>query len=175
MTPVVHSAVGLLGWQLSDSEKNIKTLFLFVLVSNLPDIDFLLFVFFKSGDVQIHQWLTHNIFFITFFTLPLFFFFKARRERIALLLVAFSHLLLDLVIIDPVPPIGIRIFYPAWNRLFNFGFFPNFLRGGVSDIFSWHNLMTVSLEVLCFVLPILAFCGGQFFSQLRKERFWNIK
>lgn len=40
VTPLVHSTIGLLGWQKSGSEKNIKTLFLFILVSNLPDIDF---------------------------------------------------------------------------------------------------------------------------------------
>ncbi len=31
VTPILHSAIGLLGWQKSGSEKNIKTLFLFIL------------------------------------------------------------------------------------------------------------------------------------------------
>jgi membrane-bound metal-dependent hydrolase YbcI (DUF457 family) len=174
LTPIVHSAVGLLGWQIAANKRNIKTLFLFVLISNIPDIDFLIFMFVKKEGTQIHQWLTHNIFFIALFSILMFFFFKARRERITLLLVAFSHLILDMIVIDPVPPIGFRVFFPVWDRLFNFGLFPNFLRGDKGDIFSWHNLMTISLEVLCFVVPILIIFGRKFKIQLTRKEFWKI-
>ena len=105
VTPIVHSAIGLLGWQKSGSEKNIKTLFLFILVSNLPDIDFLFLLLMGSGDLQLHQSYTHNIFFIGLVTLFLFGVFKTGRERLSLFLVAVSHLVLDLIIIDPVAPV----------------------------------------------------------------------
>ena len=171
----MHSTVGLFGWQLSDSEKNIKSLFLFVLISNIPDIDFLLFMFFRSEEARIHQGYTHNIFFIIFITLLMFIFFKTRKARITLILVAFSHLLLDAIILDPVPPIGFRIFSPLWDRLFNFGFFPNFLRGGLRDVFSWHNFLTVSLEILFFVIPILLICARPLAIELKRKEFWKIK
>ncbi|MCK4835930.1 MAG: metal-dependent hydrolase [Candidatus Aminicenantes bacterium] len=174
MTPIVHSAIGLLGWQKAASKKNIKTLFLFVLISNIPDIDFLIFLFVDGKGLQVHQSHTHNIFFIGIFTFLLFFFFKKKKERLALFLVSFSHLVLDLIIIDPVPPIGFRVFFPVWNKLFNFGFFPNFLRGGFADVFSLPNLMTISMEVLCFVVPILYLCGKEVKVHIKKKEFWKI-
>jgi hypothetical protein len=174
VTPIVHSAIGLLGWQKSGSEKNIKTLFLFILVSNLPDIDFLFLLLMGSRDSQLHQSYTHNIFFIGLVTLFLFGVFKTGRERVSLFLVAVSHLVLDLIIIDPVAPVGFRMFFPLWDELFNFGIFPNFLRGNLSDIFSWHNVKTVTMEVVFFVLPIFYLCGSDAALQLKKKEFWKI-
>ena len=55
MSPVVHSSVALLGWQKSAENKNIKSLFLFLLISNLPDIDFIFSLIFGkmvSGDKE---------------------------------------------------------------------------------------------------------------------------
>lgn len=170
MTPIAHSAVGLLGWRFSDGEKSLRTLFLFILVSNIPDIDFLFYLFDREGS-RIHQLHTHNVFFIGFFTLLMFLFLKTRESRIALTLVAFSHLILDVIIIDPVPPIGFRIFYPVWDRLFNLGFFPNFLRGGIGDIFSGHNLLTVSLEILVVVAPVLFLCRKHSAVRLKKKGY----
>ena len=173
MTPLAHSAIGLLGWQKAVSEKNIKTLFIFVLCSNLPDIDFLIIPLLRSGDMQFHQSYTHNIFFIGLVTLILFNVFKTGKARLSLFLVAVSHLVLDLIIIDPVAPVGIRVFFPLWNKLFNFGFFPNFLRGDLGMVFSWHNLMTVALEVSLFALPVLYLYGTKTMRLMGKKKFWN--
>lgn len=174
MTPIVHSAVGFLGWQISASRKNIKTLLLFILISNLPDFDFFLFLFVGKKELQLHQSYTHNLLFILFFTLVFFLFFKQKRERITLFLVSLSHLLLDLIIIDPVDPIGFRLFFPFWDQLFNFGFFPNLLRGSIPEIFSWHNVVTISIETAVFVVPILFFYQKELRSHFRNEEFWKV-
>jgi len=174
VTPIVHSAIGLLGWQKSGVKMNLKTLICFILVSNLPDVDFLIIPLLGSVDMQFHQSYTHNIFFIGLVTLILFSVFKTGRARLSLFLVAVSHLVLDLIIIDPVAPVGFRVFFPLWNRLFNFGFFPNFLRGDLIRIFSWHNLRTVVLEVFFFALPVLYLYGTKTMSLVRKKEFWKI-
>jgi membrane-bound metal-dependent hydrolase YbcI (DUF457 family) len=174
MTPIVHTAVGFLGWQNSASKKNIKTLLLFILISNLPDFDFFLFFFIGKKELQLHQSYTHNFLFVVFFTLVFFFFFKQKKERIALFLVSLSHLLLDLIIIDPVDPIGFRLFFPFWNRLFNVGFFPNLLRGSISEIFSWHNVVTISIEMAIFVVPVLLFYRKELRFYLGKKEFWKV-
>jgi membrane-bound metal-dependent hydrolase YbcI (DUF457 family) len=70
-------------------------------------------------------------------------------------LVGFSHLLLDFITIDGVPPVGIRLFYPLNDSFFNGGFFPNLLRGSLDRVFSYHNVITLSVEIGVFVLPLL--------------------
>jgi len=174
MTPIVHSAVGLLGWQKTVSKKNIKTLFLFILISNFPDIDFFLFLFVGKKELQLHQSYTHNFLFVGFLTILFFLFFKQKKERIALFLVSLSHLLLDLIIIDPVDPIGFRLFFPFWDKLFNFGFFPNLLRGSIAEVFSWHNFITISLEIIIFGLPILFYYRKELWFHFRKKEFWKV-
>jgi membrane-bound metal-dependent hydrolase YbcI (DUF457 family) len=174
VTPIVHSAVGLVGWHKAVSQKNIKTLFLFILISNIPDIDFFLFIFFSKQELQLHQSYTHNIFFISFFTLFLFLLFRTNKERIGLFLVSFSHLILDLVIIDPVSPVGFRLFFPLSDKLVNFGFFPNFLRGSFGELFSWHNMVTISLETTFFVIPILVISGREIKYRFSQKEFWKI-
>jgi len=44
MSPVAHSVIGLLGWQKFSEIKTLKTLLIFILVANLPDIDFVGYV-----------------------------------------------------------------------------------------------------------------------------------
>ena len=106
--------------------------------------------------------------------LEFFLFFKQKRERITLFLVSLSHLLLDLIIIDPVDPIGFRLFFPFWDQLFNFGFFPNLLRGSIPEIFSWHNVVTISIETAVFVVPILFFYQKELRSHFRNKEFWKV-
>lgn len=124
--------------------------------------------------MQFHQSYTHNIFFVGLVILILFTIFKTGKARLSLFLVAVSHLVLDLIIIDPVAPVGFRVFFPLWDKLFNFGFFPNFLRGDLGTVFSWHNLWTVVSEVSFFAFPILYLYGAKTMSIMRKREFWNI-
>lgn len=174
MTPIAHSAIGLLGWQKAATRKNIFGVFLFLLIANLPDIDFVLSGFSGQPELQIHQSYTHNIFFIGIFTLPFFMIFKTRKERVALFLVSYSHLLLDVIIVDRVAPVGIRLFFPVSEKLFNLGFFPNFMRGKINEVFSWHNLVTIFLEIVFFVFPVLLISGKLVKRSFFNKKFWTI-
>ena len=158
MSPVTHSAAGLLGWQMAAEKKNLKTLFLFILLANLPDLDFVFYLLLGEKIVGLHQYFTHNVFFVGLTALAFWPFFKTKKERLVLLLVAFSHLGLDVLTIDGVPPIGFRLFYPCSQQLFNFGIFPNLLKGTWGEVFSWHNLQVVCFETLLSLVPLfLAF------------------
>jgi len=175
MSPVGHSSVALLGWQKSTPNKNLKTLLLFLLISNLPDIDFLFSLFIGKKTAAIHQYYTHNIFFVCITALLFFPFLKQKKERIGFFLVAFSHLLLDLLVIDMVPPIGFRIFYPLSNQVFNFGIFPNMERDNLAAIFVLQNLWVLALEAAVFLVPVLLYYRKEFESYIKQKKFWELK
>ncbi len=175
MSPIVHSSVALLGWQKSAENKNLKTLFLFMLISNLPDIDFLLSLIFGKKTFGLHQYYTHNVFFVCFTVLLFFPILKQKKERIGFSLVAFSHLLLDLIGIDMVPPVGFRLFYPLSNRFFKFEVFPSMKRDNLAALFSLHNLWILALEVAIFLVPVLIYYRKEFRSYLKQKEFWELK
>ncbi|MCP5108731.1 MAG: metal-dependent hydrolase [bacterium] len=157
MTPIGHSGIALLGWQKSTQTKNIKTLLLFLFIANLPDIDFLFFLVIGKKAFSIHQYYTHNVFFVLFTALLFFPFLKEKKERIGFTLIAFSHLLLDLITVDGVAPYGFRLFYPISEKLYHFGFFPNVHKENLSAMFSLHNLWLAALEAAIFLAPMLLF------------------
>lgn len=163
MSPVAHSAIGFLGWQKSASQRDLKSLAIFVLVSNLPDIDFLLFQMLAKTGENLHQFYTHNLMFTLLVPLCFFPFLRHARERLALVLVSGSHLLLDIIMVDPVAPIGFPVFLPFWERSFNLGIFPNLLRNDVGAVFSLHNAAVIGLEVLIVVVPVLILCRRDIF------------
>jgi len=163
MTPIAHTSLALLGWQVCAAKKTVKTLLFFVLLSGLPDIDFLF---------GRHQVFTHNIFFALLAPLPFFYWFRQKRERIGLYLVSFSHLILDLLVIDRFQPIGIPLFYPLVNRYFNLGIFPSMERGPIPGIFSTHNLVVLLLENLIFLLPVLLYFRRSLPAQWQTA-FWS--
>ncbi len=174
MSPIVHTSVALLGWQKTAENKNIKTLFLFMLISNLPDIDFLFSLISGKKTFGLHQLYTHNVFFVCFTVLLFFPILKQKKERTGFSLVAFSHLLLDLIGIDMVPPIGFRLFYPLSDRLFNFGVFPS-LERDITNIFSLHNLWVLTLEIVIFLVPVLIYYRKEFRSYLKQKEFRELK
>ena len=127
MSPVAHCGMGILGWRYFSGQKNYKTFFLFLLIANLPDLDFIINIFL---------------------------FFKNKKEWLGITLVAYSHLLLDILVIDRASPIGIRLFYPLSDKLFNIGVFPHLLRGNFAEIVSISNFLIILLEAALFILPL---------------------
>ena len=163
MSPVAHAAIGFLGWGKFASRRNMRTLAVFILVANLPDIDFLFFLIVGKVGHNLHQFYTHNLMFtllVPFFFFPLL---KESREKIALVLVSVSHLFLDILMVDPVSPIGFPVFYPFWDRVFNLGIFPNLLRSNTASIFSAHNAAVIGLEIMTVVVPVLLMCRKEIF------------
>lgn len=164
MSPIAHSGIALLGWQKSTAQenKNIKTLLLFLLISNLPDIDFLFFPVIGNKAFTTHQYYTHNVFFVGMAVLLFFPFLKKKRERIGFSLIAFSHLLLDLVTIDAVAPHGFRLFYPVSEQLFHLGFLPNLHKKNLAEVVSLHNLWVLAFEAAIFLVPVLLYYRKEF-------------
>lgn len=157
MGPVAHSSFGYLGWKLSDRRDRRGYGFLFLFIALLPDIDFLLAFIFPGAGI-VHQVFTHNIFFAGLTAGIVLLLFKPLRRRWWLVaMVVVSHLLLDLLVRDPVPPLGIMLFYPLWKEPLNLGIFPNLWRDGLEEIFSLHNLLVVILEFVILILPVWVF------------------
>lgn len=170
MSPVAHTALGALGWQWFAKEKKITSLGLFILISNLPDIDFI--VFFITNGVHgfsLHQLYTHNLFFVSITALLCWPFLSGKKERWGFLLTAYSHLLLDFLTIDGAPPFGFRALYPVSDTLFNFGLFPNMIKANMAEVFSLQNVLVVCFEIAVFWLPLLLIYRKTFAGYFRKR------
>ena len=170
MSPVAHSAIGLLGWQKFSEKKNLKTLLIFILMANLPDIDFAFYLFLGEKALNLHQYFTHNVFIVVIAAIACWPLFKAKSERIGILLVAVSHLLLDFLTIDRVAPKGFRLFYPFSSQVFNFGIFPNLLKDNWAEVFSFHNLLVISFETAFFLLPVFLVYRREFAGYLKEKQ-----
>jgi hypothetical protein len=158
MTPLSHAAVGLVGWKYADRRHDLKALIIFAVVSCLPDADFVLYPLLGKPAWLLHQRYTHNIAVALVSAFIFFPFLKAARARIGLVLVAVSHLVMDLVVVDTLPPIGFRPLLPFSGALLNFGVFPYVKRGTLAEVLSVPNLIAIGLELVLFVLPALILC-----------------
>jgi membrane-bound metal-dependent hydrolase YbcI (DUF457 family) len=175
MSPIAHSGMALLGWQLAARRKNLLTFAIFLAAANLPDIDFLArFVFGPTG-ISLHQYYTHNVLFVGLSTALLSLLLPPGSDRWGLLLVGFSHLVLDIIMIDLVRPVGIRAFYPFSGALFNFGFFPYLERGSLKAMASLRNLEVMALETAVFVLPVVVAFRKRLVREIGSRAFWSVR
>lgn len=158
MTPLPHAAVGLAAWKIASRREDARALLIFMFVSCLPDIDLLFYHLLGRPEVFKHQLYSHNIFFALLSALVFFPLLKTPRERAALALVALSHLVMDVFVVDDVAPVGFRPFWPLSKLLVSFGFFPYVRRGTPAQVLSAENLFAFGLEMALFVVPALIFC-----------------
>lgn len=171
MSPIAHTGAALLGWQKTAHKKNLTTLFFFILIANFPDIDFLFFFVIGKKAFALHQYYTHNVFFVGVSTLLFLPLLKSRRERIGFTIVGFSHLLLDLLVIDAAAPFGFRLFYPLSNRLFYYGITPNPAKAGLADILTLQNIWVLVFETVVFIVPVLLYYRKAFTGYIQKREF----
>jgi hypothetical protein len=171
VSPLAHAGMGLLGWQLADRRKTAGTLTLFVLASNWADVDFLFSAFFGNRGLFRHQYYTHNVFFILLGCAFLSLLLPRGKSRWGLILAGLSHLPLDVIVVDTVAPIGIRIFYPLSDALTNVALFPFLERGPWRVLFSPRNFFVLGLEFLVFVLPVLFVFRRSLASRFRDPEF----
>ena len=141
-----------------------KLVALYLFAANAPDLDFLpgLFV----GDLgRYHHGPSHSIAFAILFGLCAGAFFSRRMHAFVIAFSLYlSHVLLDYLVQDPSPPLGVRLFWPfsheyymapfAFYRPFNYP--GSFAEPMISIVFSFHNLLTLLTEIL-FLLPVLVF------------------
>ena len=141
-----------------------KLIILCVVAANAPDLDFLPGLF--AGDLgRYHHGPSHSIFFAVLFGILAGTLFS---RRVYAFVMAFSlylsHVLLDYLVQDPSPPLGVPLFWPfsheyymapfAFYRPFNYPV--SFAEPMISIVFSFHNLLTLLTEIL-FLLPVLVF------------------
>ena len=172
MSPVAHTGLGLLGWELAASRKTWRSLGLFVLASNLADADFLFALAFGPRPLFAHQWYTHNLFFVLATSGLLALALPKGKDRFGLVLTGLSHLAVDLVVIDTARPIGFRLLYPFSGALFNVGLFPYLERRPAGAVVSAKNMAVLALEAAVFVVPVLVLYGRRFRGYVRERQFW---
>jgi len=158
MTPLPHAAVGLVAWKYFSRREDLKALAAFLLVSCLPDLDFVLYNLFGRPRIFSHQLYSHNILFVVITALAFFPLLKSAKERRGLVLIALSHLVMDVFVVDDVPPIGFRPFWPVSRLLVSFGFFPYVRRGTLEQVLGRENFVAFGLELAIFVLPAFLLC-----------------
>ena len=139
-----------------------KLIILCVFAANAPDLDFLpgLFV----GDLgRYHHGPSHSMIFAVLFGIFAGALFSRRVYAFVLgFSLYLSHVLLDYLVQDPSPPLGVPLFWPfnhqyymapfALYRPFNY---PTSLAEPVlSTVFSFHNFLTIMMEIL-LLLPLL--------------------
>ena len=173
MTPIAHTAVGIGGWLAGTRKPVAGGLLAFVLAANLPDADFLLRLIPACKRSLPHQVVTHNLFFALLSVLLFLPLIRDLRERWLLLAVAFSHPLLDLFVVDTVPPIGFPLLWPLSRRLFHVGGFPPLLRGDLNTLLSPANLVTLLLEIVVFVGPLWLLAGKRLRGLAGNPDFWR--
>ena len=174
MSPIAHSGMALLGWQLAARRKNVLTLGIFLAAANLPDVDFLLGLVFGRTRIPIHQYYTHNLAFVVLTVGLMSLLLPAGRDRWGLLLVGLSHLALDVIVIDLVRPVGIRALYPFSDALFNFGFFPYLKRGSLKAMATVRNVKVLALETAVFVLPVVLAFPRRLAREFGSRGFWSV-
>jgi inner membrane protein len=135
--------------------------------ANAPDLDFVpgLFV----GDLgRFHQGPSHSITFAILFALVACpFFSRPLRAFVIGFSLYLSHVLLDYLVQDPSPPLGVPFFWPLSDKYYMapFAFFSSFDRpdtlaaAAIPAFFTFHNFLTISIEVLC-LLPVLLFVSA---------------
>jgi len=173
VSPIAHSAIGLLGWQLAASRKNIKTFILFLFAANLADADYLLYLFHRPHRFYIHQYYTHNIFFVMIAAALLSLFLSRGKDRLGLILVAVFHLVQDILVVDRGWPRGIRLFYPLSDKFVNFGIFPS-LTGRFLHFLTARNIFVIGLETLIFVVPVVLIFWKKWGREFGRRDFWTI-
>jgi membrane-bound metal-dependent hydrolase YbcI (DUF457 family) len=174
MSPVAHAGMGLLGWQVFDRRKSLGTLVLYILAANLADIDFLLYVVIGPKPLFIHQYFTHNFLFVLIGCGLLALLLRNGRSRWGLLLTGQSHLLLDIIVIDTLKPIGMRLLFPFSDTYYNLGFFPYLRHGTWKVMLGPGNLLVLGLEFLCFVLPVVWAYRRPLSRRFASGAFWRI-
>jgi inner membrane protein len=135
-----------------------------VFAANAPDLDFLPGLL--AGDLgRYHHGPSHSIAFAVFFGILAGAFFSRRIYAFGMgFSLYLSHVLLDYLVQDPSPPLGVPLFWPFNHEYYmaSFAFYRAFNYPGslaepiISTIFSFHNFLSMMTEVL-FLLPVLVF------------------
>jgi membrane-bound metal-dependent hydrolase YbcI (DUF457 family) len=166
-SPVGHSLMGYIIYRMAGRPAKVRSwpeIAAYLFDANAPDLDFVpgLIV----GDLgRFHQGPSHSITFAILFALVMCpFFSRPLRAFVMGFSLYLSRVLLDYLVQDPSPPLGVQVFWPFSDKYYMapFAFFSSFDRpdtlavATIPAFFTLHNVLTISIEVL-FLLPLLLF------------------
>ena len=144
--------------------------------SIVPDFDFVPGL--VVGDMRaFHHGMSHSFAFAILFGVVMFVIVRllhsslARRAAIVGTLAYASHVLLDLVSVNP-GTLGVALFWPASNALFGvnlhvFGYF-HYTDEGISSVLHWSNLLPLMREAIVLGLLVI------FLAQKRPRRHGSL-
>jgi inner membrane protein len=153
---------------------------LYLFAANAPDLDFVpgLFV----GDIaRYHHGPSHSIAFAIFFGVCAGAVFSRRFYAFVMgFSLYLSHILLDYLVQDPSPPLGVPLFWPFTHEYYiaPFAFYRavnypvNFDEPMMRIVFSFHNFLTLLAEVV-LLLPVLAIVSYCRRSSLGCDTVWS--
>lgn len=164
-SPVGHSLMGFIIYRAavgSTTSVDWRLLSGCLFAANAADLDFLAGLLVGEG-AKFHHGPSHSISFGLLFGVVSSLFLS--RRLYAFLLSSglyLSHVVLDYLVQDPSPPLGVPLFWPFSNDYYmaSFAFFPRFdyavttFPEFLTATFTLHNLVTMSTEIL-FLLPVL--------------------
>jgi len=170
-TPIGHSLMGYIIYserKYANWDLTWKDSLLFIIVANLPDIDFVP-GFFTGNPNQFHHGMTHSIGFMILVgsLCGIIYYLKKHQHFLRYFsifsIVYFSHLVLDFFGKDTRFPFGEQLFWPISSIyvMSPVGIFRDVSKASSSDIFiqsllNWHNLHTIIVEA-AILLPLLWF------------------
>ena len=181
-SPIGHSLAGCAIYAGTNDNYTIswKTLFLYILVANLPDFDFIP-GFLLGAPNSFHRGVSHSLGFAFLFgiVLGLLVARNTTTQRFFKNILIFSglyfsHIFLDLFSMDTSIPIGEKLFWPVSNEYFSapFHFFLDIKRKVSSNyefittLFSFHNFLAILIEI-AVLIPVLALVS---FRKRRRNR-----
>ncbi len=150
-TPVAHSLAGaciaVLAARRLPAARAMPVAATIMLAANLPDVDYAAVARGREFMEQFHQGAVHSIGFVATATLPLAFLLRRRigfaRAWLLLAAAGLTHLLLDLVVVDRKPPVGIPFLWPLAAERFHspITLFPGIDRADVLSLRNLHELL----------------------------------
>jgi len=170
-SPIGHSLAGCAIYAGTNDNNiiNWKTLFLYILVANLPDFDFIP-GFLLGTPNSFHRGVSHSLGFALIFgtALGLLVARNTTTKRFFKNILIFSglyfsHIFLDFFSVDTSIPIGEKVFWPVSNEYFSapFQFFLDIKRSissnyeFIATLFSFHNFLAILIEI-AVLIPVLA-------------------
>ena len=95
-------------------------------------------------------------------------------SRWGLVLTGISHLAADVIVVDTLKPVGIRLFFPISGVFYNLPWFPFLQRGAWKEMVTLRNLAVLGLEFGIFVLPVLLLFPKSLWKRFRSSAFWKV-
>jgi inner membrane protein len=166
-SPLGHSLMGYIIYRATDRPTvthQWKRVALYLFAANAPDLDFFPGLLVAEPG-RYHHGPSHSIAFAILFGVCAGAICSRRMRGFVIAFSLYvSHILLDYLVQDPSPPLGVPLFWPFIHEYFiaPFAFYPPINYPGslgepiVPVVFTFHNLLTLLSEVV-FLLPVLIF------------------